>query len=658
MLIGRGSRVAIASLIVVAVALWLLPPIGMVLTAGFGVVLAPWGRRLGERVILSVLAASALVAAIFVAMTATGWILPPLGWRALLTALLLAEIAALFTRRSAPVWPVVRGDDAAGLVAGTLFLLIYYGVYAFANTEHTLNGLLAWWAHGEVPHDHSSHLPMFHQVMAAQSWDFSALSPDLLFTVYPMLHVSLWSVGEWAAGVDPLTPGLDLVRPYAAWTGLTAALAAAVLAWSAGLATRAFAGKRTDRSIVALAAVLAAATTGLWCLLGSMGSMVDFAAGGYLAAAALTIGAVTVSVRSRAALRRIGWFALPLAGLSVAYVYPTLAAGLVLPGLVVVLALARWRRLMLIGFIALTVACGAVAWPALRAVTDSTKPGPWGTLTGGLPAFEYWPAVVLTALVLITVTLRWRIPGRLVSVGMVGPLLAAAGMALMFGVESERNGLAFGNSYYTNKMVYSLLLAVVPLATALAAGWAAQRMPAVGSQRRTIGIVLAAVVIFVAVAEVSTLTARPGVGGGTLALPAGIAALQARSDAVTRDPVVGDVVVAAARNPSADGFTTVTWIPVDRSVTGIRSEYVNMFAGRTANGLNNFATKGFERYNVTVDTILRTKEPVASLQFVMRTAPELKLTLVVPDQATADTLAPAVNEFGADRLRVIVASGG
>ena len=156
----------------------------------------------------------------------------------------------------------------------------------------------------------------------------------------------------------------------------------------------------------------------------------------------------------------------------------------------------------------------------------------------------------------------------------------------------------------------------------------------------------------------STLTARPGVGGGALSRPAGIVALQARSDAVTRDPVVGDVVVAAVTAPSVDGFTTVTWIPVDRSVTGIRSEYVNLFAGRTAHGLRDFATMGFERYNMTVDTILRTKDPVASLQFVMRTAPELKLTLVVPDQATADTLAPAVNEFGADRLRVIVASGG
>ncbi|MEI6374439.1 MAG: hypothetical protein WCP26_11725 [Actinomycetes bacterium] len=658
MLTGRSSRIAIASLIVAAVALWLLPPLGMVLATGLGVVLAPWGRRLGERVILSVLAASALVAALFVTMTATGWTLPPLGWRALITVLLLAEIAALFTRRGAPVWPVVRSDDAVGLVAGTAFLLIYYGVYAFADTEHTLNGLLAWWAHGEVPHDHSSHLPMFHQVMAAQSWDFSALSPDLLFTVYPMLHVSLWSVGEWAAGVDPLTPGLDLVRPYVAWTALTAALAAAILTWSAGLAARAFAGKRDDRSVVALAAVLAASATGLWCLLGSMGSMVDFAAGGYLAAAALAIGAVTVSVRSRAALRRIGWFTLPLAGLSVAYIYPTLAAGLVLPGVVVVLALARWRRRMVIAFIALTVVCGALAWPALRAVTDSTTPGPWGTLTGGLPAFEYWPAVVMTAIVLITMTLRWRVPGRLVSIGMVGPLLAAAGMALMFGVESVRSGLEFGNSYYTNKMVYSLLLAVVPLASALAAGWAAQRMPAADSQRRTLAIVMAGVVALIAVAEVSTLTIRPGVGGGKLSLPSGIVALQARSDAITRDPVGGDVVVATVNAPTVDGFTTVTWIPVDRSVTGIRGEYVNLFAGRTAHGLRNFATMGFERYNMTVDTILRTKDPVASLQFVMRSAPELKLTLVVPDQATADTLAPAVNEFGADRLRVIVASGG
>ena len=40
----------------------------------------------------------------------------------------------------------------------------------------------------------------------------------------------------------------------------------------------------------------------------------------------------------------------------------------------------------------------------------------------------------------------------------------------------------------------------------------------------------------------------------------------------------------------------------------------------------------------------------------MRRAPELRETLVVADQATADSLAPLVKEFGPSRIRVIVAN--
>jgi len=303
----------------------------------------------------------------------------------------------------------------------------------------------------------------------------------------------------------------------------------------------------------------------------------------------------------------------------------------------------------------LTAGCAALAIPALRAVTGSRPAGPWGAITGGLPAFEYWPAVVMAGIVVVTLVLGWRIPGRLTTAGLLGPLIAAVGLTAFFAVQSVRSGLPLGDSYYANKAVYSMLLAGLPLFCAVVARWAAVRLAHVTSAKRHVALALTVLVLLVAVAEVSTLTRRPGVGGGTLTSPAGVAALQARVDAVTRPPVVGDVVVAAAVVPDTDGFVTLTWIPVKRSITGYRSEYVNLFAGRTANALRHDATTDFERSNVTVDTLLRTADPAASLSEFMRVATETRFTLVVPDAATAATLQGAVDEFGSSRLRVVVA---
>ena len=649
---GRGLATTV--LAAALVMLWLWPPGGVVACVAAGTALAPWGRGIGERVIISCVLGTAAISAVMVLLSATNSVIPPIGWRVMLSAVVLGEIACLYVRRSAPTLPRLQVDDAIGLVAGLVFFLVLFGVYATATTAHTITGLLQWWAGGELPHDHSSHLPMFLQMMRSGGWAGTA-SPDLLFAGYPRLHVAVWSAGEWAAGLGAGTPAVDLVRPYVAWSALTAALAAAVLTWSASIAARALMPRRTGSRTRSVAAGIAGTTTALWCLLGSMGSMFDFAAASFLACAALVVGAVTVSVRSRAAMTRLGWFVLPLAGVVAAYVYLPLAAGLLLPALAVGVALWRWRRRRLVWFVVVGLVCAALAAPALTAITDSVRNAPWGALTGGLPAFEYWPAVVMAAVATLTLALSSRAAGRLVSLALLGPVLSACAVTLYFLVDSVRAGVTIGDSYYTNKMVYALLLAAVPLTAAVVARWTSLRLAKVPPARQGTGLVIALVVIVIAVAEISTVTLRPGVGGGVLTRPAGLAAFEARQSAVTRIPLVGDVVLSAAAHPDSDGHTTVTWIPVARSVTGYRSEYVNMFAGRLAHSLAIGSDIAYERYNVTVDTILRTADPVASLGEVLQAAPDLRLTLVVPDQQVADSLAGVVAKFGPERLRLVIA---
>ena len=654
----RAFVVAVALLIGSAVLLWILPAIGVIAAFGCGMLLAPWGRRLGERLIISTIVGSGIIALLFVVMTATGLIVPPLGWRALLTVLLLGEVVLLRRSRSAPLFPRLGADDALGLGTAAAMFALLFVPYATVSVERILNGLLEFWARGEIAHDHSSHLPMFAQTIRAQSWAFTGLTTDPFLATYPRLHVAIWSVGEWASGVSPSVPGLELVRPYAAWTALTTALSAAILVWSAGLAARALTGRLTPSPVVRLAAGLAAVITALWCVLGSLALMSDFAASNYLLGTSAVIGATTFSVRSRAAMIRLGWFVLPVAALMATYLYTPLALCLLIPCVIVLVTLARQRRDRLWLMLALSVVGGVAALPGIRDVTGANVNGAWGAYTGGLPAFEYRPALVISAVVLVVLAVQRHRAGRRVTLALLGPLLLILPMLLFFIVQSLRAGLDAGDSYYANKMVYTLLLASLPLLAAIVGVWAAPRIPVEPPQRRFIVLTATVAVVALLIGEMSVLTQRPGIGGGLLKAPAGYVALQSRVTGVTRPPLIGAVTATAALNPSVPGMNTFAYILPRQTIVGSAQEYASLFASRTANALATVSTVKYEISNGAQEVLMGTEDPAATLAVLMRRAPELRETLVVADQATADSLAPLVKEFGPSRIRVIVADPG
>ena len=655
---SRDSRivVAVALLLGSVILLWILPAFGVIAAFGCGMLLAPWGRHLGERAIISTIVGAGLVALLFVVMTATGATIPPLGWRGLLTVLLLAELALLRRARSAPVFPRLRADDALGLGTAAVMFALLFVPYATVTVDRILNGLLEFWARGEIAHDHSSHLPMFAQTVKAQSWALTGLTSNPFFATYPRLHVAIWSVGEWASGVSPSVPGLELVRPYAAWTALTTALSAAILVWSAALAARGLAGKLTDSRVVRLGAGLAAVVMALWCVLGSLALMSDFSASNYLLGAAAVVGGTTVSVRSRAAMTRVGWFVVPTAALMATYLYTPLAICLIIPGVIVLVTVARYRRNRLWWMLALSLLGGIAALPGIRDVTGANVNGAWGTYTGGLPAFEYRPALVSTVLVLLVLLVQRHRAGNRVTVGLIGPLLATLPMLAFFIVQSLRAGLDAGDSYYANKMVYTLLLASFPLLAAIIGNWVAPRIPAAPPQRRFIALTVTVAVVALLIGEMSVLTQRPGIGGGLLKAPAGYVALQSRITGVTRPPLIGAVTATATLNPSQPGMNTFAYILPRQTIVESPQEYASLFASRTANALATVATVKYEIANGAQEVLMGTADPAATLAVLMRRAPELRETLVVADQATADSLAPLVKEFGPSRIRVIVAN--
>ncbi|MSW42894.1 MAG: hypothetical protein F2842_11850, partial [Actinobacteria bacterium] len=194
-----------------ALALWLVPPLGVVAGAALGVALAPWGRRLGERILIVTVVAAGSVAIVLAFLQISSSVLPWWGWRIGATAVLLAEAAAVWARGSdrwlsAPrVWPEVGRDDVIALVTGVALFALLGVPYLISSSAQVLSGLLGGW-------DHSSHLPMFVQTMHAQGWNSASLGDDVMFAVYPMLHTGLWSVGEWVAGVSPQVAGTDLIH--------------------------------------------------------------------------------------------------------------------------------------------------------------------------------------------------------------------------------------------------------------------------------------------------------------------------------------------------------------------------------------------------------------------------------------------------------------
>ncbi|MSV72421.1 MAG: hypothetical protein F2881_03805, partial [Actinobacteria bacterium] len=66
-----GRRLATALLVAALLMLWLWPPGGVVACVAAGAIFAPWGRGVGERVIISCVVGMAAVGAVMVVLSAT-----------------------------------------------------------------------------------------------------------------------------------------------------------------------------------------------------------------------------------------------------------------------------------------------------------------------------------------------------------------------------------------------------------------------------------------------------------------------------------------------------------------------------------------------------------------------------------------------------------
>ena len=113
--LSRHDLLAFAVLAVSAALLWVWPPAGVVMSVIVCGALAPWGRSLGERAIISTVVSTGTVAVVFAAMTSTGMTLQPIVWRLVVTGCVGLIAICVRLPRSAPVWPEVGVVDLVGL---------------------------------------------------------------------------------------------------------------------------------------------------------------------------------------------------------------------------------------------------------------------------------------------------------------------------------------------------------------------------------------------------------------------------------------------------------------------------------------------------------------------------------------------------------------
>jgi len=634
-----NHSVALGLLSMAIVLLWAIPMVGVVAAVAVGFTLAPWGRRLGERLLIGAVVTAGSVALIFAALQVASASLPTLTWRMLVTAALLGEIAAVVLRRSAqsrvtaPVWPVAGWSEGIALGTGVVLFAAMGLPYLLVSNAHALTALLGGW-------DHSSHLTMFVQTMHAQGWNMSVLGDGVMFGIYPMLHTGLWSVGEWVAGVQAQTPGAELIGPYLAWTSLTAAASAVLLMLTASVAARAFVARGSvSAARERIVPVLATAFTAVWCLLGTFALMADYAFTNFLLGATLAGAAVVVATRSRQAMRTLGWFVLPLGAVAATYAYPPLAGGVAIAATITFIVLVRDRSRAVVWMLAVTAACGIAALPALHIIIEPFKGQSVGEIKGGIPAFELWPAIVLAVVVTVVLSVVLRRVPIACRLSMLGPLVATGAVAALFAVQAVVSGLAISDSYYTKKVIYALMLLVIPLAMALAAVLASRWIPAVRGARRVVAAAVAVVVVAVAVSVTSAVFAgaRPDSDGVVAAAtPVGVWSMAQRVDRVTYGDTEGRAELLAS------SMVKPGWVTV---VVGGRGE---VESGRTVAGLSSVLTWSDN------SVIQAAHDDVRELARMMRNDPSLKVQFVATEVPAASQVTPLLAEFGSARVTIEV----
>lgn len=559
-------------------ALWLVPPVGFIAVMVLLVLIPPWGRSLSERAVISALLLMGIVAVAYPRAGETP--VTSSSARLTLTALVIFVLAL----RVVPAWrqiviPKPRVADFMVLLLGIASSVWLMSAYIGRNAFELVSGLFfSGW-------DNQAHFTTFANTYEVASTTWPTIDGSIAWNQwYPSLHTTLWSLAE--LGSNSSSAAIDrigLLWPYIQWSAISFGLCLAALAWVAGDLAARLGGResRTRPIAVGLVAVFG--------LLGSPAFLFNKGFTNFMMGVTVTVVVAYISARSWRSARELGWFLIPLGALTIIGLWTPLVLGLVPSGIVVAIALLKYRRLLGIAWLVGSAALGAVMVLTQSQAILGVEPGQstadfttsLGAVGTGMAAFNIGAALAAPIVVALLVALlvrrrRWPLPAAV-----AGPVLGAGIVAIVFALGADAADVGRLQSYYVLKCLDAMLLASAPLIAAVLAVAAVRALRGVNSTNSVLAVCLGGVV---AIAMFGYVGARPAaVDEGFWAAP-GIQAGADRTQGVN-DPLVGEAIVrgAQAATPYPD-YTTLLWDGAGTlpnlwvsSLSGVMSKTQNAF---------------------------------------------------------------------------------
>ena len=535
--------------------LWLAPIIGLIAIALLLVIVPPWGKTYAERAVISGIAILGSAAVIFPRAGATP--VDAFTARSFLSALaIISVVLYLIPQLKSTPLPKPRIVDAAllALIAGLTYWLI--SAYLGVSSQQLLSGLFfsGWDNHG--------HFTTFANTYVAQSTTWPTTDGSIAWNQwYPSLHTTIWALLEFAGGSTGLAR-VELLFPYIQWSALTFALSMAALAWVASDLASRWAKEHTSKRSAQVAAVLAVLATGTWILLGSPQMLFNSGFTNFVMGVSVVTTASYLSVRSTTSARTLGWFLVPLAAIAAIGLWTPLAIALIPAGVIVAIALIRWKPALGIAWIlANAIVGGVLAWQqgsAILAAEDGASANEFaesiGAVGTGMAPFNIAAGIAAPFLALaIAIALRHHRP---LAFGIAAPSILIGLLALAFIPGTDAAGVSRIQSYYVLKSLDAALLTTAPLLAAAAATafvLLLRQLSATTAIAASTATAIAAVAAFGYVGSTpetlsSGFTTAPGV-------EAGIERARGVDDFLIGDSILG-TVSATAELPS---FTPMMW---------------------------------------------------------------------------------------------------
>jgi len=518
-------------------ALWALPPVGLVAVAVMLVVLPPWGRSLTERAVISGVVLLGVVA--LVIPRAGSVPVTSVSAKVLFSVLLLGLLAL----RLVPALREVRiprptiTDGLAVILAGVSGAWLMAAYVGRSSVEIVSGLFFSGW-------DNQAHYTSFANTFTSQSTTWPTVDGVVAWNQwYPSLHSTLWALLEKIT--DPgVVSRPELLWPYVQWNALSFAACLVALAWVAGDLASRIGGRERE----AWARPMAFGAFALFAVLGSPAFLYNAGFTNFLMGVTVVIVAAYVSARSLRSARTLGWFLIPLAGLAAIGLWTPLALGLLPSAVVVAYALVRHRWPLgvawLVGSAALAAFMALTQANAILGVEPGQTTGDFtanlGAVGTGMVPFNIGlalasPVIALLAMILFIRGGRWPL-----AVAIAGPIAGPGIVALVFVGGADAAGVSRLQAYYVLKPLDAMLLAVAPLIAALIAVVLARALQ--GTPRMTAGIsvALGAVIVLGLLGYVGVSSqfsdgfrAAPGVQAGVERMK-GI-----------EDPLIGESIIRA-----------------------------------------------------------------------------------------------------------------